>query len=191
MNFLISLLCFWGVFSTPQKQIFPQHEFHTSISEINYNPKSKAFEISLRVFWDDLEYALNQAVLRDAYMIEIFAVFSEKELKTNTKGKVKVVIDGSKKFDNLIEAYLKERFYFTAKNKKVDQNFIGKEIDEAANVVWLYISVPLKKVNDIKVKNVIFLEAFDDQVNILNFKYGEQKKTYLCRMGNLEHTLNF
>ena len=35
------------------------HAFHTSITEMRYNPKAKTFEISLRVFTDDLEKTLS------------------------------------------------------------------------------------------------------------------------------------
>ena len=35
-----------------------KHDFHTSLTEINFNPKTKSLELSLRVFTDDLESTL-------------------------------------------------------------------------------------------------------------------------------------
>lgn len=34
------------------------HDFHTSLTEINYNSQSRSLELSVRVFTDDLELAL-------------------------------------------------------------------------------------------------------------------------------------
>jgi hypothetical protein len=37
------------------------HDFHTSITRLEYNAKEKTFEVSIRLFTDDLEKGLSKA----------------------------------------------------------------------------------------------------------------------------------
>lgn len=134
------------------------HDFHTSISEAEYNESNKTFEVSLRVFTNDFEEALAQ------------------------KNKIKnLKLDKNSKYNDLIEAYIKDNFYFTdSKNKKLPLNFVGKELD--VDVTWIYFEIPFNKYNSgYSITNSVLVELFDDQVNLVNLKYKGLKKTYLLK----------
>jgi hypothetical protein len=152
---------------TPHTSYFPKHDFHTSISEVNFNNKAKTFEIILQVFTDDLESALA------------------------TASKVKeFTLDKSKKQHTLIQNYLNEHFYFVDnKNLHTSIVFIGKEME--ADVVKLYFEIPYKKpIKGIKLQNAIFTEMYDDQVNMTNLKYKSQKKTFIFKRGSVIQSLS-
>lgn len=154
MNILTTLLLSLSlVASTPQ----PPHEFHTSIAEIEYNHKSRAFEVSLRVFIDDFEKALG-----------------------NLSGK-KETLDESNKHHALIMKYIKQRFFITnRRGKQKEMTLIGKEFKTDA--VWLYIEIPFREsLRKAKFTNSLLMEHFNDQVNIINLKYKGKKESFLFK----------
>ncbi len=146
----------------------PLHDFHTSLAELNYNPDTKSFEVSLRVFTDDFEKALSQANQLD-----------------------KFYLDKGKKHNALIESYLKEHFYLlNAKNQKEALVFYGKEME--ADITWLYFEISVKKsLKGYQIHNSMFTEVFADQINMVNFFYLKAKKTYLCTRAQIQHSIDF
>ncbi|MES2794942.1 MAG: DUF6702 family protein, partial [Bacteroidota bacterium] len=44
---------------TPLNSSLNAHAFHTSITQIDYNSKAKNYEISVRIFTDDFEKAID------------------------------------------------------------------------------------------------------------------------------------
>lgn len=145
----------------------PLHDFHTSLAEVNYNASSKSFEVSLRVFTDDLERALSEA--------------------NNIKG---LRLEKGKKHNDLIEKYLQEHFYLlNSKNQKEPMTFYGKELE--ADVTWLYFEIPLKKsLKGYQLHNSVMTELFGDQMNMVNVFYLKAKKTYICTRAQARHALN-
>ena len=137
--------------------IVPVHEFHTSLAQINYNKGTQSFEVSLRVFTDDLEAALT--------------------LENQQK---KVTIDQDIA-DHIIQQYLDKHFaLLNGQNERKAMNYVGKEIE--VDVTWIYIEIPAKdKLSGMRIQNSIFNELFDDQVNIVNFKYLDTAITLLFK----------
>lgn len=142
------------------------HDFHTSLAEIEYNTNSKSFEVSLRVFTDDLEQALSQ----------------KNDLEN-------LSLDKTKKYNHLIEAYIKHNFYLIdPKNQQLPISFLGKELDD--DVTWVYFEMPFRKYKPgYKMRNSILTELFDDQVNFINLKYKGQKESYLLKRGKVNVAL--
>jgi len=132
------------------------HDFHTSIAEIEYNSKSKVFEVSLRVFLDDFEKAIGTQMLEEHSAV----------------------------YDPVIMKYLKQKFYLiNRRGKKKKMTLIGKEFK--VNVMWLYIEIPYREsLRKAKLNNSILMEHFDDQVNIVNLKYRGKKESFLFRRNN-------
>jgi hypothetical protein len=132
------------------------HAFHTSITQVEYNTKAKTFEISVRLFTDDFETAL--------------------DFENKIKG-IKIV-DGDKN-DALVAAYVTKHFtIISPQNKRVIYKYIGKENEDLAT--WVYLELPADQLlKGSKIEQVSMMELFDDQVNILNFRNGEERKTLL------------
>ena len=138
-----------------------KHDFHTSITEMRYNPKTKSFEISLRVFTDDLE----------------------KTLSVNNQNK-KFVIENMDKNDPFIEQYVRKHFVVTTpKNQKLVYQYVGKEKERDAT--WIYLEMPVNEpLKGSKIQNSVLMDSFEDQTNIVNIFVSNEKKSYLFTVKN-------
>lgn len=133
------------------------HAFHTSLTEIQYNPKEKSLEISIRMFTDDLETALTKA----------------------NNGQ-KVMIGGKNdNSDAILSKYVQQHFMIvTPQKQKKAMSILGKEME--GDATWVYVEIPNSP--DFKgniIYNSIMQELFDDQTNIVNFIQPSGKKTYV------------
>jgi hypothetical protein len=133
-----------------------KHDFHISLTEVNYNSKTDVLELSVRVFIDDFERVLTTQ---------------------NNEKKVTISEAENAVTDQHIEKYLRKHLAFISPDKQVNQlQYLGKEIERDA--VWLYVEVPnASKMANYSVYNVLFLEHFDDQTNLMNFLLPNLKKT--------------
>ncbi len=137
------------------------HAFHTSITQIDYISKSKTYEISVRIFTDDFEKAIERA---------------------NKKKDIKIE-DGDKN-DTLISNYISSHFVLTSpSNKKIYYKYIGKENEDQAT--WIYLElVGDLLIKGTKIQQNVLLELYDDQVNILNYRHHDERKTLLFDLKN-------
>jgi hypothetical protein len=132
------------------------HAFHTSITQIELNQKSKTFEISVRVFTDDLEKAINT--------------------KNKIKG-TKILDDDNN--DALVSSYISSCFsIISPTNKKNIYKYIGKEKEDLAT--WIYLELPAEALmKGSKIYQNVLMELYSDQVNIVNFKKSDERKSFL------------
>ena len=146
---------------SPSSLLLNTHAFHTSITEMRYNPKQKSFEISLRVFTDDLE----------------------KTLSINNQNK-KFVIENTDKNDPFIEQYVRKHFVvITSKNQKLNYQYVGKE--KEGDATWIYLEMPVNEtIKGSKIQNSVLMDSFDDQTNIVNIFLNNDKKSYLFTVKN-------
>lgn len=158
-------VCFFNIYLP---LVLPPHDFHTSLAEVHYNPKTKYLEISLRVFTDDLEKAIGQQ-----NQLENF------------------YLDKSERHNPLVEKYIRRTFYLlNAKNEPEPLTFVGKELE--ADVTWIYFEIPVRKsLKGFQLFNAVLTEVFDDQVNMVNFFYNQQRKTFLFNHRQHRHLLPF
>jgi hypothetical protein len=138
----------------------PVHEFHASIGDIKYNAESKAFEVALRMFTDDLSAALS------------------KQLGTKLK------VDPNGKTNEQIADYTMRRFgMIGVKNQPMQLNFVGVEVED--DVVWVYLEVPIGNfpLQSLKVRNTVLMDQYEDQVNTVNVFLKEEPVTLVFRKG--------
>lgn len=143
------------------------HNFHVSIAEVDYNTSSKSFEVSLKVFTDDLEKALGRK-----YQLG------------------RVYLNKSKKYNEYIAKYIKANFYIlNSKKQKIKMSFLGKELEN--DVIWIYFEFPYKSSpKSLKLHNSVLVELFSDQTNMVNTNYKGQKKTHKFKRGYTETPYN-
>jgi len=112
-------------------------------------------QVSQRIFLDDLEQALSK------------------------KFKINMIIDDENTMayrDSLIQVYLLESLSITFDSKEKKRVYIGNEVEEDA--MWCYLEYHgVKKISSIEVRSTVLLETFNDQANIIHFKYGEFEKS--------------
>ena len=151
LSFFLSLLLSFAL------SLFPTftaaaHKFHLSFTQIEYNAQEKSAEITIRVFADDLENALSQR-----------------------KGK-SVKLD-HKDAAMLIAAYLREILELKGRNGQLKKlTWVGME--PKADVVLLYVEAKLPEgLTGVQLRQRIFFELFDDQVNQVLIKFAHDKST--------------
>lgn len=140
------------------------HDYHASITDVKYNPKTQNLEVALRVFTDDLENALSQ----------------------RNKGKVSYSSQ-SDKIKQYLAEYLRASLSFElVKGKPLRQRIIGSE--EETDAVWIYIEVPVQKAafSQLYVKNAVFTELFNDQMNVVNINYKGNISSVLLQKNDIE-----
>jgi hypothetical protein len=140
------------------------HAFHTSITKIEQNVKEKTFEVSIRVFTDDLETALSKE-----------------------QGHKQVRIENNDKNDVFVDRYIKKVFkVFMPNGKPIAYQYIGKELEKEAT--WIYIEIPnTQSVSKYKIRNSVLLDIYEDQVNIVNISENGQKKSFIYNVKEQIH----
>lgn len=148
------------------------HDFHASVTQMQYNPKERSFEISVRIFTDDLEEALSK----------------------ESGGKVhltKTPDSATDKNDPLIEKYIRSHVAYITPQKQVKAiEYVGHEVEADAN--WLYLEMPYDEpFRGGLLKQNVLMELFDDQVNMVNIQYQGQKKTLVFRKNQPVQDVSF
>lgn len=122
------------------------HPIHVSVTEIEMDQKDKRLEIMMRVFTDDLEVTLRQTLKRPE--LDILSLTAPVR-------------------DEMISAYLKDRFKITLDNKAQKSIYLGHEQEEQAFI--FYIEVPnVKNWKTIQIQNDIIMETYSDQSNLVH-----------------------
>lgn len=144
----------------------PKHDYHVSVTQMQYNPGTRLFEVSIRIFTDDLEKALSQ-----------------------TNGNRRFSVKNNDQNDTFVSGYIQKHFLLSDDQKKVvTVRYIGKEQEEDAT--WVYAEIPLKMpLTGYRLQNSILAETFEDQVNMTNITISSEKKTYLFKKGQFVHSL--
>lgn len=148
----------WVLFLTSFLVSFRLHDFHTSITRMDFNAKEKSFEISIRVFTDDFEKALS---------------------KDNNGQKIAVL--NNDKNDPLVEKYIRKHFaLLNSQKQRKNYSYVGKE--QEADATWIYIEIPMQEaITGFSVQNSIMHDLFEDQINLVNLNYQGQKKSYIFK----------
>ena len=138
----------------------PKHDYHVSVTQMQYNATSKSFEVSIRIFTDDLEKALSRSHSNQRFVI-----------KDNDQN------------DRFVEEYIRKSFVLTDSQKKSTViKYVGKE--QEADATWVYLEIPFQgTLTGSRLSNVALMEVFDDQVNMTNIKFQAEKKTFLFKKG--------
>lgn len=133
----------------------PIHPYHVGSVEINYNTKTKTFEISAKFFLDDLENSLNAKYNKTLH-------FGEEKSKAG--------------LDQALENYFAEYFKLKSNNKFMKINYLGFEEDkESVNVYLESEATEMPK----KVETAVSLlySFFDDQMNIVHIIVNGERKS--------------
>ena len=138
------------------------HKFYVSISEVNHNAENASLEISMKIFTDDLEDALEVGASKKIWLGD-----PEREVPET---------------DSLLANYLERKLTFTVNGEAQTPIFIGKELE--ADVTWCYLEI--KDVTDLKsiaIDNRLFLDLFDEQKNLVHIYANDKEKSLFLRRG--------
>jgi hypothetical protein len=136
------------------------HDFHVSRMVMDYKAEEEHMEVSLHVFTDDLEYALQNR--------------GHDSLRLNTKREISTA-------DSLIADYLMEVIQLNHESGKSAMiRYLGKEAskDYMATWIYFYIELPENK-GEYNMKTSLLTEIYDDQQNIVNLRGTKNPKLSL------------
>lgn len=156
----VFLCCYWMKPSIASPLPFGggAHEFHLSQCMINYDADASSLQITLHIFIDDLELALQEQGVEKQF------VGTERETETA---------------DKYIERYLQQRLRLLVNQNSVTCTYLGKEVSDDLSAVWCYLEVSdITQLGALDVRYNLLMEIFDDQKNIINIKGPEEKQAY-------------
>jgi len=125
---------------------------------MTYNQTDQSWEISIRLFQDDLEQTISSNL-----------------------GKKFRIVPGDAASEKALDAYLRKHFRFHA-GKQITTPYRWLGTEQQQDAIWVYLEIPTK--SDLVgsyLENSIFLDEFDDQTNLVSWSFQGQKKSYLFR----------
>jgi len=115
------------------------------LTEIRYNTHNERFEVSMRLFPDDLDRAL----------FERWGI--QAQLATELE---------HDRADSLLRIYLLQGFSLLADQQEIVFSYLGKE--KESDAIWCYLeSEPEPYPGEVSISNELLMEVFPDQINIV------------------------
>ncbi len=147
-----------------------RHPFHSSVTEMRFDPKQRGFEISVRIFTDDLETALARLNNgRPVHLNQLPAAEADRILERYIRAHVSVA---------------------TGPQSRKNYQYIGHETE--ADAQWIYLELPFAEpFRNVVMQQNVLMEAFNDQVNLVNLHYGDQLKTIVYRADSPVQSIDF
>jgi len=148
---------------------FTVHKYYVSLTQIDYNQKNKLVEITVRVFIDDLNKALDKQYHQE------FNLGEKNELK-NT--------------NYFIKNYFENNFIVKVNNQHKDYNMVGKEYED--NICYIYFEIPaIANISNIEITNSILQEIFEEQQNIIKTNINAIHHSLILTAENNKGLLKF
>jgi hypothetical protein len=135
------------------------HDIHVSLCELKWNEESSAFEVSIKIFIDDLELALGKEGVSG------LSIGSAREAANANEE---------------IARYLQQHFKIEIDGVLLAPQFLGKEVSEDFQAIWCYVEFPghASEGKKCTLSNDILLELYDDQRNIMDIRMSKSHKAY-------------
>lgn len=145
------------------------HPFYVSVTEINHNAKTQSVEVSCRMFYDDLEHALEKDYKKPLDIVKP----ADKAL-----------------LNRLIAEYVKKHLSIKADGKPLTLSYVGYEIQEDG--AWAYFEVKgvpaLKKID---IHDELLNTQHEEQINMLHVTVGGQRKSTKLDNPDTEASFSF
>ena len=150
----------------------PTHGFHLSHTLIEYKAAEATLQISISLTLDDLEKTLEDGGAPRLHLC------TQQEHE-----------EGSA----YIFQYLQQQLQIELNGMPVSYDWIGKEISEDLEGVWIYLEVAnVASLKEIQITNKILLDSLDDQKNIVQIKgTNDQQGYFLLRKGHVREKVVF
>lgn len=164
---IASALCLWCVCWFTVKAA--SHPFYVSVCTIDHNSKTKALEITFKIFTEDLESVLEEQIPERLYL------GSQQE---------------SSKANRYISNYLQKHVTLQANGDTVAFSFVGKEIE--IEETWCYVEVAnVPSVSKLTIRNSVLMEKFEAQQNLVHVKVGGKQKSLVLWKDKREGSVEF
>lgn len=144
---------------------FSEHKFYVSLVQLDHNEKDTLLEITMKIFTDDLENALE--------------VQSGLLLKLGTQHELP-------ESDSILVKYISDNFKLKLNGQDLIINYLGKEVD--LDVTWCYLEVSgVEFIEKMEIIDKMLTEIFEDQSNLIKVKYkGKESAALLNRSRQMD-----
>lgn len=140
------------------------HKYYVSSTLIDYSDKSGTYQVSLKIFHDDLEKDLG---------------FEMNELD----------YDDYEKTNSFIKEYLFNNFKIYSNESELKVDFLGFE--RKNDLVIYYIEIfNAENVKSLIVENKILFQSFRNQKNIILYRYNNYKKSFIHTSQNFQSSIS-
>lgn len=147
------------------------HKFYLSVTNMVYSEKNDSFQITSRIFIDDMEQ-----VLEERYGIKA-------ELGTANEANIS---------NAYIEKYFKTKFVVELNGEIGKYSFLGKKYEDDVVICYLELTdINFSDLQSISIQNEILTDLFEEQQNVVHLKWKEQKKSFVLIKENNKGMLNF
>ena len=145
-----------------------RHAYHSTLTELRYNPAKKQLELAVKVFADDFEKAISQG--------------QSKTVSLTEPGPRPLV---------LADAYFQRTLQIsTVAGARLAMQVLGMQAENDG--YWFYCKVALPgPVAGVKLRQAVLLDAFADEMNIVNVEANGKKQSALFRAGHEEEVLKW
>lgn len=164
MNWLLlSAFCLLGGFTRDTDA----HKFYVSNSVIEFNPRSNSYEVTCKIFTDDLELALE-----------------------TSSGRKVSLSNAQEKYvsEKLIADYVSPRFKVLFDDKPVIMSFVGFESEVDLTYVYYEVSGNAD-FNVLTVENSLLFELYPEQKNIVDVRKSGWVKTVILTKDHLRESI--
>lgn len=143
------------------------HKFYVSTTKIEYVEQQQSVQIISKIFIDDLE-----EVLRKRYDESI-------------------VLDSKDESEqDFVKRYLLQKLQITINGIPATLEYIGKEYE--IDVIKVYFEInDIIELNTIEIENIVLLDLFEEQQNIIHLKTGKSRRSLVLNKENPKGMLNF
>ena len=157
MIFLFNILSF--LFPPALIHTTEAHPIHVSLCELKYSDKDVAFQVSVKIYIDDLEVAIKN----EGYPPLNLSADKENDLT-----------------QEYLASYIDKYFTISMDGHKLVSKFVGKELSDDFLAVWCYIEFPatISKGQKYTISNRILLDLYSDQRNIMDIRMNSTQKEY-------------
>ena len=144
------------------------HKFYVSLCQVDHNREARSLEITMKIFTDDLEYAITGTP-------PFYGLGSEFEPDDA---------------DSVLFRYIKKNFHVKLDDTLRQPIYIGKEVE--FDVTWCYIEIEnVQNFRRIEITNRMLTEIYEDQLNIVNINARGKVSGMLLNRSETTRTIHF
>jgi hypothetical protein len=138
---------------------FTTHKYYVSTSLYNFNNESNSLQITLKVFKDDFA---NLFIKNEGIDLDKITDLNSLEIKSK------------------ISKYLLSNVSVYLDNNKKEIKYLGS--DQNIDLIIFYLEIDnLSTFKQIKLKNTVLFELFENQLNIIHVKKEKEKRSFILR----------
>ena len=145
-----------------------EHKFYVSTTIIEQNVQLNSLEITIKLFSDDLEQALQQ--------------YSDEPIRLGDKRE-------HEEAERWVEEYIRERLNLNFNDHPAHLTYIGKEIEYDLSYVYFELTA-IPEFNVLTIDNQLFFDLFEEQVNIVHLRLDGWEKTLMLDRRQPELIIN-